>query len=361
MDIKEGKVIAAKGAYIGLVKAAANVTVTESNGVLVIPTNASVENIPAAVAEQIGYTVEDNKFVPSEAKEEKSYFVIQDANGLLDFSNGWNSGNASFINKVKFADNVAIDLSTTQWKPIGTWDNPFHGVIEGMGCSISGFGATVDLDQTYSANYFTKGQTTNVTGYAFGLIGIAGNGDVEIKDINFVNVNINLTSGNMVSAVIGFAPSNGKFQEHAKWANHATVGKDDVTIENVTVSGSIIGDQDVAALAGKLYNEGAQTVKNCTNDATILANTTSSGRAGGLVSMAAYSPELLIDNCTNKKSVQAYMYAGGILGYASGCTGTISNCKGEGEVSVLSGSRANPIWVNNDSKTPATITLINNK
>ena len=370
MTIKAGKVIASNDSYIGLVEVASGVTLEETTkGVFVIPENADAEKIDATAAASVGYTIEGGTITPSPEKAEKSYYLIEDASSLLAFSNSWNNGDGQFINKIKFADNVVIDINQTPWIPIGTWEHPFHGTIEGMGCTIRGLGANVNYASLYSADkkYYVKGATTGVEGYAFGLIGIAGNGDVEVKDINFTDVSIDIPSGNMVAAVIGFAPSASKFKDsddnpgfYDDWADSTTIGTHNVTISNINVSGTISAEQDAASIAGKLYNSGKQVIKNCTNSANITANTTNNaGRASGIVSMCSNSSELLIENCTNRGSVTAVKYACGILAYTSNSAGTIKNCVNNGTITATATVKpqAADIW-RTDNKTGTNVNII---
>ena len=158
-----------------------------------------------------------------------------------------------------------------------------------MGSTIKMFG---NVDKASREVMGTSGSQTGITGYAFGLIGIAGGGDVKVSNINFVYLAINYADGNMVAAVIGFAPSNLKFHDDGakvtdKWSDNDTIGKDDVTISNITVSGSIIAKQDVAGIIGKAYNEGNVTITNCINIAKIEQTNSESGRASGILAYAS--------------------------------------------------------------------------
>ena len=95
-----------------------------------------------------------------------------------------------------------------------------------------------------------------------------------------------------VVAVIGFAPSNSKFHDDGakvtdKWSDNDTMGKDDVIISNITVSGSIIAKQDVAGIIGKAYNEGNVTITNCINNAKIEQTNSEYGRTSGILAYAS--------------------------------------------------------------------------
>lgn len=151
--------------------------------------------------------------VENAEKANKSYYAIKDINDLYTFAELWNKGEGIHINRVKFTGNIELDFSDRAWSPIGTWEYPYHGEIDGMGSTIKMFG---NVDKASQEVMGTSGSQTGITGYAFGLIGIAGGGDVKVSNINFVDLAINYAYRNMVAAVIGFAPSNSKFMMMVK-------------------------------------------------------------------------------------------------------------------------------------------------
>lgn len=360
MTVNAGKIIAADDSYIGLVQVAAGVTLQESaQGVFIIPENADATKIDVAAAASVGYTIEGTTITPSAEKAEKSYYVINTADSLSEFVTKWNNGDEAIhsIKSVKFAADVEYDYTTTPWTPLGTWEFPFNGTIDGNGCSIKGMGIIENV-----AGQGTSGSTTGISGEAYGFIGIAGDGDVTVKNINFKDLSINHADGNMVGAVIGFAASNSKFlasSASSKWAGNAVVGTHDVTISNVSVSGSITAKQDAAGIAGKLYNSGKQTISNCTVEAVITSTDTgNSARAAGVVAMASNSQNLLIENCVNKQSVTANMYVAGIIAYASNETGLIKGCQNTGALhGNLSSAKVGDIWNNAKSGNAVNLTI----
>ena len=97
------------------------------------------------------------------------------------------------------------------------------------------------------------------------------------------------------------------------------------TIQNLTVSGNISGNEYVAAIAG--YAAGSSVISNCVNNAAII---TTGKYCGGIVGRTADA--VSISRCSNTGSVTSESYyAGGITGYHSG-TGDISLSSNTGNI-----------------------------
>jgi len=234
-----------------------------------------------------------------------------------------NAGDESYA-KAYYVLTCDIALAERSWYPIGTFKYPFHGYIDGNNKTISGLTAT---DESMIAqNWFTT-DSTKVTGASFGLIGIAGNGDLTIKDLTFTNVNINLESGNCVGTVLGYAPNNGDFNgDDNDPAKANGIGKgnsacNNITIDNVSVKdGTIYAMQDAGGIAGKIYGDiGTIKVTNCTNNAniSILCDEVNneSGRAAGIVSFISnskYETSVMLTGNVNNGSVLGFKYGAGI-------------------------------------------------
>jgi len=183
-----------------------------------------------------------------------------------------------------------LSLSEKGWYPIGTFQYPFHGHIDGNNKTIDGLTGTDD--SMIAQNWFTS-SVLQVTGAAFGLVGIAGNGELEVSNIDFTNVDINMMSGNCVGTVLGYAPSDIDFNgDKDNSAKASGVGKGNtsctkITIENISVSGNINVLHDAASIAGKIYaDKGFTTINNCTNNAniTVAGKDGDTGRVAGIVS-----------------------------------------------------------------------------
>ena len=213
-----------------------------------------------------------------------------------------------------------IDMSSISWKPIGTAENPFNGEIRGNGHTIKGLtNGTIKENDS-----FTTG-TTKTFGSVYGFIGIVGakvdNKTLTVTNLNFSAVNINMTFGNCVGSLIGYAPSTKDFNEKFENAGKNNKAVSDITITNVNVdaSSSITVNQDAGGVCGKLYNSGNITIKNCTNKGSLTAlKDTGSGRASGIVAYISPSGKdnsVVIDNCKNEGTITSHQYLAGIVSY----------------------------------------------
>jgi hypothetical protein len=200
-----------------------------------------------------------------------------------------------------------IDLTDVIWTPIGegprkvegtiiaTPDNVgnypqkgmFQGTFDGLGHTITGLTDEGYIPQMAAYKSSTFG---DISGATFGLFGRASN--ATIKNINVVNMNIT-----------GFVGYNTTTSEHLKIysdASAALVGYSygNMTFENCSVSGIIIGDDASSALLGRGYGEAGNTVKltNCTSDVEI--SLSSEGKAGGLIGFTGKKVDVYFTNCS---------------------------------------------------------------
>ncbi len=347
MKITEGKVIADRGAYVGIVEASSSVILKEENGgVFVIPTNVSADKVPAAVASQIKYTVDGGKFVASSEKVNKSYYVITSYEDLTNFVDKWNSGFFPTSANVKFANNVTIKLDAAEaWTPIGNWEHPFNGIFDGNGCVISGL--TADATHQNYKHIFAENASVG-DGETYGFFGIVGGGDTLIKNLTLKDVNIDLSSAKNVGALIGYVPDNRKFQDTrvtTKWKTDSEIGTHKVTISGVSVTGSVSAEAHVSGIVGKIYSTGDITITDCHNKANV---TGKNGFIGGIVGIqSGYDDrdpnntkeyKLTISDCTNEGNITLNgnsHSACGIIGrvndqYQKRCVAVISNSSNKG-------------------------------
>ena len=166
---------------------------------------------------------------------------------------------------------------TEDWTPVGTIDNPFNGVVNGNNHKISGLKVA---ETDYAA-----------------FIAYAGK-DAVIKNLTLENVDI--TSTKHAAGVVC----------------QATEG---ITIENVTVSGTIVAP---SYAGGLLHNVANAVIKNCVNNANVSAN-----RAGGIASWVTVNAT--IENVENNGTIEGAVGASGI---AHGFAGTIKNAVNNGIV-----------------------------
>lgn len=315
-ELNAGKGVAESGSYVGVVKASSETQLKENGGVFVIPTNAQASNIDATVASSIGYTISGDTITQNPSKQ--SYYVVSSAADLHTFVASWNGGYYPGAANVKFSQK--IDINGDDWTPLGTWQYPFYGKIDGLGSSINGLSMTED-----SSGWVTStGTSSHYTGEVAGFIAIAGTGDVEISNLTFKDATIESTTGANCGIVIGYVPAHKNYAQDGKggayWSETAVAGKklvldhfghENITFNNVKVSGSITAKQHIGGFIGKCYSVGTTTFNNCVNEANVKALT--AGGAAGFIGYTAlsdgdvgnlvYSISAVLNNCSNKGEI----------------------------------------------------------
>ena len=101
-----------------------------------------------------------------------------------------------------------------------------------------------------------------------------------------------------------------------------------LTLEDITVSGSISAKQHIGGLVGKAYNEGSVTVTNCINNANITANDSETGSCAGIIGYMYYQKSATIDHCINNGNITAAKAFAGIV--HSAVVVTVKNCTNTG-------------------------------
>ena len=230
-----------------------------------------------------------------------------------------------------------IDLTGKSWQPFGfDSKNAFSGKIDGKGHTIKGLSPN-----GYNSTEIITNETNKATGNAYGFICIANN--ATVRNINFVDVNIAIENGLAVGAVVGDARGSS------------------LTIENVTVSGSVSAKDKVGGFVGLAGYNGESTkdfalkIKNSTNNANVNAVSTEDyNRAGGFVGGLGGSGKcktVTFEKCTNngnvhvtgKKEVQKSGYeglivmAGGFVGSPNGTDKTFvaTDCTNTGTITAI--------------------------
>ena len=223
-------------------------------------------------------------------------YIIASVDELKLLANTVNGTGITYEGKYfKAADNTVFDLSSEQWKSIGTFSKKFMGTFDGNGATV-------------------KGPTDQGKFGCYGLFGyISG---AAIKNLVFTDVNMTYNGSNR-GAVAG----------HLYGTN---------TIENVEVSGKIAGADYVGGIAGRPYlnasNLGTLTISNCVNNAVIEGNA-NDGKVGGIVGYAradvAGTTKAIVNNFKNNGEVSGD-YAGGIAGWAYNAE--LKDCSNTGKV-----------------------------
>ena len=257
-----------------------NVTVSGTN----TGSNAE-EKFPGSVA----MNGEQKLFAKGTGTEADPY-IISSINELKILANSVKNVGVTYEGKYfKVADGMVLNLSGEKWESIGTLSHKFMGTFDGNGATV-------------------KGLTDNGEFGCYGLFGyISG---AKIKNIVFTDVNMTYNGSNR-GALVGYLYGTN-------------------TIENIEVSGKIIGNDYVGGIAGRPYlndtNPGTLTISNCINNATIEGKLKVGGIIGYARADVAGSTKTIVKNCKNNGNITGD-YTGGIAGWAfnaelKGCTNT---------------------------------------
>lgn len=226
--------------------------------------------------------------VPAFADSDTLY--ISDADGLLNFAADYNSGNCSGITQIVLTSD--IDMTDTDWVPIGTSENPFNLTFDGGGKTIS------------ALNIVPVGGLAGMFGYVK---------NSTVKDLNISNGVINpkdVISDRVYAGIIAGINDGG-------------------VIQNCSVSDSgiaVVSSGLVRTYCGGLVGQNSGMISACMFSGkkkfVFAANKTNLNSPN----VAALNPKQ--GNNDNFRITYADSYAGGIAGSN---TGVISFC---GSVSV---------------------------
>ena len=261
-------------------------------------------------------------------------YKIYTVEDLIFFRDSVNAGETTYNKAGKYVALMAdIDLANAEWAPIGTSSNPFKGVFDGQGYTIS--------------NLVITGNNSNV-----GLFGYTTNG--EIKNLTVNNARV---SGRLNVAVVAGTPYTSKFTNvkvtghievngmayvggvggknaYANWTD-ITVAVDATSyvkansVENGTAYRTYVGG--VIGFIG----EGSHTFKNISSNVKVIGSTCD---IGGMFGIAHYGNNF--ENITFTGSVEAPADAeevGGIAGVwhnQKGYTVTFTGVTSTGKVTI---------------------------
>lgn len=214
-------------------------------------------------------------------------FVINSKENLMQMAQLINSGNSTYVGAY-YILGADIDMSGTEWIPIGTESHKFKGTFDGCGNTV------------YELTITQKNSSSGLFGYVY-------NGIVK---------NVNL-SGGTISGIKDVG---------------SIAGYNSGTISGCTSTVMIAGDDvNTGGIAGR--NSGM--IRECKFDGTVVSRESNSGGIAGINSGT-------IDGCTTEASVLSTEdYAGGIAGSSSG---TVINC---GSMAYVSAKYAGGIAGNN--------------
>ena len=182
--------------------------------------------------------------------------------------------------------------------------------------------------------------------------------NVEFKMTANIPTASDMTNGiKAVTTIVGVSghPFGGRFdgQGHTLTVNISGSGAQapfgiisGATIKNLTVEGSVTGDNHSAGLVAASSNTGEP---NTITDCTVLTNVSGGAYMGGIVGHGG-AGTLTIQNSVFGGTVSGFTsYAGGLLGWCDALTLTISNCLMKGTMTPGSGGKFHPIACKNGS------------
>lgn len=235
-----------------------------------------------------------------------------------------------YANKIiKLAND--IDLTGKKWVPFGFDNNDEHkfsGTIDGDGHKIIGLSTRVGYG-------FVQNKTAGTVGCAFGFIAYA-KGNVKVTNITFEGVDIDVSDGNGVGAVLG------------------CMNDGDLTVDNVKVYGNIKAQDKVGGLFGIIgYDSNKDIkigVKDCDNYADVTAERKDNyNRAGGFfgqICPRGNNGAFNLNNLKNYGNISAtgkskeetfVVYAGAIIGHKGNeLTVTFTGCENHGTIKATS-------------------------
>ena len=250
-------------------------SVTWSSSNTSVATVSSAGVVTAKAAGTVTITVKTNDgnktatcIVTVQEEKPSYYHIISSAEELIAFRNYINNGGEEQNGRLT-AD---INLSNT-WQGIGTESQPFSGIFDGNGHSVSG----LSCQSSYS-----------------GLFGVVKN-----ATIHNLTVSGSFSNGQYMGGIAGIAISS--------------------TIDNCQSSINISSGSYLGGIVGSSEN---CTISNCAHTENTIGNT-SSNNVGGIAGQTSSQTEIY--NCYNAGRIYGYDCFGGIVGYNGGnCS--ITNC-----------------------------------
>lgn len=258
--------------------------------------------------------------------------TISSVEGLKEFARLVNNDGYSFKGQtIKLVRD--IDLKNEEWTPIGQKaGNKFSGVFDGNNKTISG------LSITENNTVVTNALFDNYVG----LFGAIDGGTVKkltvsgsVTGINAAGIVARMDSGTIedcISNVTVVGTGKGTDKDKGKAGGIVCLTNTGrCTINNCINNGNVSGVTEAGVGGIAAYVRENTTISGCTNNAEIGSNTAK--YSGGIAGYVTDSVEILIERCTNTKSVTANGCAGGIVGIITGAA-SITNCSNSGAINA---------------------------
>lgn len=278
----------------------------------------------SATVENKGYIAAAAEGVTVSGKEVGGAYTIGSLSALETFRNTVNSGNTFEGLTVELTADIALSdgwtpigegsreavagtTDYTDWKHTGT---AFEGTFDGKNYTISNLN-----NKGFVPSADRMGVDGGESNYVYGLFALTAS-DATIKNLKLTKVDIDgdrysaeNVKGDSVAALVGFSAGN-------------------LTVENVTVEGSVKAVDAVGGIIGRAYGQDENgfavtlTVTNCVNQAAV---TSTNGKAAGIVGYVSKMYTVVIENCTNSGTItaQGTAFAAGILGFGGNSNKTM--------------------------------------
>ena len=217
------------------------------------------------------------------------------------------AGPVNFEGKtVQIADDVTtLDLSGTQWTPIGTSQEvSFKGIFDGKGKDIKGLTITAS------------------SGENFGLFGVMNGDAALVRNVRLTRVDIECPNSVFVGGIVG----------------RIYIG----SVSSCYVSGTIAGKNSIGGITG-IFNSKNHSITDCYTTGTITGLQEGQSIIGGIVGENSGQ----VENCYSTANVTTTGNAvGGIVGINRG--GFINHCYSTGTISgtYKTGGIAGTCWNN---------------
>lgn len=273
------------------------------------------------------------QFSGSGSGTESDPYRIFNADQLTQMRNFLNQEGVYFKlqNDIDIAAWLTDNYPTQGWQPVGSSSEPFKGVLDGNGKTISGFSITrtttdnVGLFAVVSGatikNFTLKG---DINGNAY-VGSLFGSGSATVTDYTFEGTVTG--AGNYIGGVGGSQSST----TSSDITVNATVKGSQYTggvygygggLTSATFTGQVTG----TAYVGGLEGQGNGTFSSCTVNAPVKG----ASYTGGLV--GSTSSSITIRNSTHRKNITGTTQTGGIIGGTAGGTVTLTSCYAEGDI-----------------------------
>ena len=203
-----------------------------------------------------------------------------------------------------------VNLTTSDWTPVGTSSEPFKGTFDGDGHKITGLKIT--------------------SGSYIGLFGYVGEGAV-IQNVNLVGANV--FGIKRVGALIGQIKGNATVSNCTVDSTSHVTGSDSntggligeaaggitVKLEKLINYASVTntennGTSRAAGIIAQVTSGANVTITNCVNNGAI---TTNNGYAGGIVAAKQGSSKVSFENCSNAGTLTGN-YTGSLIAWLVG-------------------------------------------